>query len=175
MSFFFLHLQPMHNVSVIQQHFTEFILLYRRCNHFQTVVQSLESPAYLCLTDLVWTCHFCIRLSEWVGNQRCQHQGCWKACSQIGMMDSCIPLSQKNPNILSFCFSTASLSLFSLSSSHACPLLATVFLSCCFLYPLWLLIIFSRDVFFSLTTFLSLCILQTLAWFKSVHFLRLLL
>lgn len=27
----------------------------------------------------------------------------------------------------------------------------------------------------SLTTFLSLCILQTLAWFKSVHFLRLFL
>lgn len=42
--------------------------------------------------------------------------------------------------------------------SHTCPLLATVFLSSCFLYPLWLLIIFSRSVFFSLSLLFLLCL-----------------
>ncbi len=94
--------------------------------------QSRISCVFVWATDLVWTIYRCTRLSEWVGDQRCRHQGCWKARSQ------CCP---------SLLFLFISL----LSPSHTCHLLAAVFFSVPALFSLCLLIIFSCKAFFFLT------------------------
>lgn len=114
--FLIFHLQPRHDCSILFTFYQYVLGFFFSC-------QSPESPAYLWLTDLVWTLHCCIRISECVGNQRCQHQGCWKA----HLMDSSILFSPKSLYLMLLFFCCFFFSFFPLSqscSSFACRCLS---------------------------------------------------
>ncbi len=136
--------------------------------------QSQESPACLRATDLVWTLHRCTRLSERVGDQRCQHQGCCKVRSQRCLMAPSIHLSPILIPLLS-----VFLLLFILFLPPSLPVMLVLCLLLCFSVRASSVLSMHAHYLFSqifpLSHKFSPCFFlhsETLAWFNSVHFLE---